>query len=212
MPLPNLENQKQQAIQANIWLPVDKEGNRIDKLFGFLKAIFKGEARGVGHTSVHIGNANYASFWPNKPVNFTDVRGVKKPVPATIDVAYTRDKYEEGNREYLREPDLAEKFQTLDTTAMLHELEKMREDIKTLDLQYVGKPSFMITQFYGMHANCSSATYRLLRAGGINKLSDKCRMLEPSLTNPFLPISPMNLYHCVKDAKHKENELNSNQP
>jgi len=90
-------------------------------------------------------------------------------------------------------PDIQETFYSLDTNKINTEYEALRSRnfVPEKTNPESGK---------GGQLSCTALTYKILGAGGINSLSEKCSCLEESWGS----ISPKNLAQCIIDAKQQE--------
>lgn len=147
----------------------------------------------VGHASVETENL-YSSFWPAEEASKRN-GGIKTPVSGTNNDLLRTDINSEGG-----EATTEVTFYSLNKSAIGREFRQMRSENKN----YVMKPSPLLTVYYNQKNsdNCTTAAYRLLKAGGINELSkEKCA----PLANKYIAMSPNELQECIRTAK--ENEL-----
>lgn len=148
-----------------------------------------------GHATVETNNF-YASFWP--AVHFNP--NLKTPVSATHASSPQEDTYQE-RRKY----DGKFTLYSLDEDKINAEFERFEKERNTQsslvkESGWSAKGRKTLNQYRG--ENCSGLAYRLLKAGGINELSDKCKKLD----SKFLTVTPNEIFECVEDAKKKELE------
>lgn len=148
-----------------------------------------------GHATVET-NSFYASFWPTVPFN----SNLKTPVAAIHASSPQEDTFQE-RRKY----DGKVTLYSLDEDKINIEFEKFENERNTQGnlvkaSGWSAKGRKPLNQYRG--ENCSGLAYRLLKAGGINELSENCRKLD----SKFLTVTPNEIFECVEDAKKKELE------
>ncbi len=176
------ENQTNTYLDAGNWIKVHIWTAAISAKISLITR------SNVGHVSVETPNF-YASIWPNWQAQSGNRRnnGIKTPVPAYETRTYQDDCSGEG-----KEPETYV-FRSLDG-------EKISDENKLMRREWTLKGN----KFPTGAESCSSASYRLLKAGGINKLSWHCAWLDYRKT--FWPLEPHDLKKCVVSAKEAEKD------
>lgn len=152
----------------------------------------------VGHASIKTDQF-YLSHWPGAGIS--SIKEIKSPLESQTQRGFTRtvelDEAIEGLPGPPRPADTKETFYSLDKKKIEEEIEVINQE------QYVLKQKLRPELQTKDAESCSSAAYRALEKGGINKLSPVCAALRKK---GLFAITPSDLERCVRAAKKEEVE------